>query len=255
MTRILAVHSFRGGTGKSNVTANLAALMALEGRRVGVIDTDIHSPGIHVIFGLPEDRVAHALNDYLWGRCRIEDAAHDVTAALGTLPPGHAGRVHLIPSSLRTGEIARVVREGYDVGLLNDGIRSVARALDLDALLVDTHPGVNEETLLSIALADALLLILRPDNQDFQGTAVAVELARRLDVRSLRLLVNKVPPGFDHDALRLRVEQTYQAPVAGLLPLVPEVAQLASGGLFTLRHPDHPIAATLRDVARSLLEA
>ncbi len=41
MSHIISVHSFRGGTGKSNTTANLSSLLALEGHRVGVIDTDI----------------------------------------------------------------------------------------------------------------------------------------------------------------------------------------------------------------------
>ncbi|MCB0036300.1 MAG: P-loop NTPase, partial [Anaerolineales bacterium] len=46
MTQIISVHSFRGGTGKSNTTANLAALIMRQGKRVGIIDTDIQSPGI-----------------------------------------------------------------------------------------------------------------------------------------------------------------------------------------------------------------
>ena len=79
---IVAVHSFRGGTGKSNTTANLAILLALEGKRVGVIDTDIQSPGIHILFGLDEDAIGHSLNDYLWGKCDISAAAHDVTPLL-----------------------------------------------------------------------------------------------------------------------------------------------------------------------------
>ena len=41
MSQIASIHSFRGGTGKSNTTANLSALLAMQGRRVGVIDTDI----------------------------------------------------------------------------------------------------------------------------------------------------------------------------------------------------------------------
>jgi MinD-like ATPase involved in chromosome partitioning or flagellar assembly len=41
MSRIVCVHSFRGGTGKSNTTANLAATIARQGRRVGIVDTDI----------------------------------------------------------------------------------------------------------------------------------------------------------------------------------------------------------------------
>ena len=45
MSKIISVHSFRGGTGKSNTTANLAAVLASQGQRVGVIDTDIQPPG------------------------------------------------------------------------------------------------------------------------------------------------------------------------------------------------------------------
>ncbi len=52
MPEIIAVHSFRGGTGKSNTTANLACLIAGKGKRVGVVDADIQSPGIHVLSNL-----------------------------------------------------------------------------------------------------------------------------------------------------------------------------------------------------------
>ena len=52
MAKITSIHSFRGGTGKSNTTANLSYLLANSGQRVGVIDADIQSPGIHVLFGL-----------------------------------------------------------------------------------------------------------------------------------------------------------------------------------------------------------
>jgi MinD-like ATPase involved in chromosome partitioning or flagellar assembly len=43
MFKLVAVHSFRGGTGKSNVTANLATLLAWTGKQVGVVDTDLQS--------------------------------------------------------------------------------------------------------------------------------------------------------------------------------------------------------------------
>jgi hypothetical protein len=88
------------------------------------------------------------------------------------------GDIHLIPSSLKAGEIARVLREGCDVSLLNDGFRELIRRLNLDYLFIDTHPGLNEETLLSIAISDVLLIILRPDQQDYQGTAVAEDVVR-----------------------------------------------------------------------------
>ncbi|MFM8772990.1 MAG: MinD/ParA family protein, partial [Actinomycetota bacterium] len=197
MTTVISIHSFRGGTGKSNTSSNLAAQLAARGNRVAVIDTDIQSPGIHVLFGFSDD-LDNTLNDYLWGKIPIKDAAHDVTSVVAgstTVAPG--GALYLVPSSMKAGDIARVLREGYDVGTLNDGFRDLARDLQLDYLLLDTHPGLTEETLLSITLSDVLLLILRPDRQDFQGTAVTVDVARKLSVPALFLVVNKVPRGVD----------------------------------------------------------
>ena len=193
MSQIVSIHSFRGGTGKSNISANVAAVLAARGKRVGVVDTDIQSPGIHVLFGLGEERISHALNDYLWGECEIEQTAYDVTANLGGDLPGKA---YLIPASIRAGEIARVLREGYDVSLLNDGFHALIDRLGLDVLVIDTHPGLNEETLLSIAVSDALADVLRPDQQDYQGTGVTVGGAQA-GVPRMVLVINKVPAVFD----------------------------------------------------------
>ena len=85
MATIVSVDSFRGGTGKSNTTANLATTIALQGKRVGIIDTDIQSPGIHVIFNLDEKKINRSLNDYLWGNCAIADTAyHNVSPERST---------------------------------------------------------------------------------------------------------------------------------------------------------------------------
>lgn len=252
MAKIISVHSFRGGTGKSNSTANLASIVASRGYRVGIVDTDIQSPGIHVLFGFDEERMERSLNDYLWGRCPVEDAAYDVTSSLQGIGRDRS-QIFLIPASLRAGEIARVLREGYDVGLLNDGFQELIRTLDLDYLFIDTHPGLNEETLLSITISDVLLLILRPDRQDFQGTAVTVDIARKLEVPKMLLMVNKVLTSYDFDALKQEVEATYGAPVAGVLPLSEEMIQMASSDLFCLRFPDHPFSQVIDSVATLLM--
>jgi MinD-like ATPase involved in chromosome partitioning or flagellar assembly len=252
MTRIVSTHSYRGGTGKSNTTANLAATLAMRGARVAIVDTDIQSPGIHVLFNVDQQALRLTLNDYLWGRCRIEETAVDVTSAIADeageplAAPGAA--VLLVPSSARAGEIARVIKEGYDVSLLNDGFRDLGERLQLDYLLIDTHPGVNEETLLSIAISDTLILILRPDYQDYQGTSVTLELARRLDVPQLLLVVNKALPSFDFRQLSDRISTMYKAPVAAVLPLSEDMVRLGSGGLFSLLEPDSAYARGIRSI-------
>ncbi|GAB4450448.1 MAG: MinD/ParA family protein [Anaerolineae bacterium] len=217
---------------------------------MGVVDTDIQSPGIHVLFGLEEDDMGHSLNDYLWGKCNVEEAAHDVTAGLG---PGISGQVFLIPSSIKAGEIARVLREGYDVGLLNDGFHELVEALDLDVLLIDTHPGLNEETLLSIAISDALAIIMRPDQQDYQGTGVTVEVARKLNVPRLVIIVNKTPQVYDFNQVQQQVETLYNAEVAAVMPHSDEMMALASAGVFSMKFPGNQITQLYQQVADRLM--
>jgi MinD-like ATPase involved in chromosome partitioning or flagellar assembly len=249
MSKIISVHSFRGGTGKSNTTANIATLLAQQGLRVGVVDTDIQSPGIHVLFNLDESEMSHSLNDYLWGKCSIKDCAYDVTGRVGA---DVKGQIYLIPSSIKASEIARILREGYDVGLLNDGFQSLVEGLKLDILVIDTHPGLNEETLLSIAVSDALVIIMRPDQQDYQGTSVTVEVARKLDVPKMLMLVNKVPQALDPEDVKARIEQTYNCKVAAVLPHSDEMMTLASSGIFSLRYPDHPVTQGLKNLVALL---
>jgi MinD-like ATPase involved in chromosome partitioning or flagellar assembly len=249
MPMIISIHSFRGGTGKSNTVANLSALLAIEGKRVGVIDADIQSPGIHVLFDLDAAAIKFSLNDYLWGNCEIKQAAYDVTPRNNITGPGC---IYLIPSSIKAGEITRILRKGYDVGLLNEGFHHLIKELALDALLIDTHPGLNEETLLSIAISDALIIVLRPDQQDYQGTGVTVEVARRLDVPKMLMLVNKTPQVFNPDDVKARVESAYNCKVTAVLPHTDEIMVLASSGIFVLHYPDHPVTLMLKQVLSGL---
>lgn len=247
MGKIISIHSFRGGTGKSNTTANLAAILATAGQRVGVIDTDIQSPGIHVLFGLAGDDIGLSLNDYLWGRCSVTDAAHPV------LEGRVAGSIFLIPSSVRTDEIVQVLRQGYDISLLTSAFRDLIDGLQLDTLLIDTHPGLNEETLFSLAISSSLAIVMRPDQQDYEGTGVTVQVARSLDVPRMMLVVNKVPADFDPAAIKARVEEAYGCPVAAVFPHLDEMMKLGSSDIFVLRYPDHPLTDAFRALATQLV--
>lgn len=251
MPKVVSVHSYRGGTGKSNFTANLATTIAQHGNRVGVVDTDVPSPGIHNIFGLDPENMHKTLNNYLWGESQIEEAAYDVSANVGL---SGDSKLFLVPSSVRADDIARVLKDGYDVRLLNDGFRKLVKNLQLDYLFIDTHPGLSKETFLSIAISHVLILILRPDKQDYQGTAVTVDVARQLKVRKLLLAVNKVHSKLNVDALKQKIEESYDAPVAGIFPLSEDLVQLASEGVFCLRYPDHPVSQEFRKVAQRIME-
>jgi len=246
LAKIIAIHSFRGGTGKSNTAANIAFLLANEGKRVGVIDTDIQSPGIHILFGLEGSEITTSLNDYLWHDRDITQTAIDVT-------PNPAkeidGCLFLIPSSTQPSQITRVLREGYDAKRLTQGLRQLVDGLSLDFLLIDTHPGLNEETLLSLIISHALVIIMRPDKQDYEGTGITVELSRQLEVPRMVIVVNKAPLILESEAIRVNVEKTYGCEVLAVIPHSDEMMNLASEAIFVEEYPDHPITTLYKDIA------
>ncbi len=250
MGQIVSVHSYRGGTGKSNVTANLAWQLAIRGKKVAVLDTDLQSPGVHMVFALDRNRITHTLSDYLFGRCEIEEASYDMSREL---PDGSGGKLLLLPSSMSVDAIVRIASEGYDVGKLNDQLLQLVDALQLDYLFLDTHPGLNRETMLTTAVSQMLLVVIRPDTQDFHGTAVLMQVADRLGVPHIYMIANKVPRALDAYDLKKRIESTFSHDVLGLLPLDEDLALNGSEGLFTVRHPEHAVTREIESIAEQLL--
>ena len=254
MSKVVSIHSFCRGTGKTNLVANLAALLAMEGHRVCAVDTDLSSPGLHTLFGLCEDETGYRLNDYLSGKCGIEDTVHDMTQRLG---PEINGQLFLIPSSTRIPDITRLLCEGCEMDLLNEGFRKLREAFKLDVLMVDTHAGLSEETLVSFALTDVLTLVLDPkrgDCKSCQGTAVTVDVARKLETPPrMLLIVNKVPDTYDLSELKEQVEEAYRCEVAAVLPLSTEMMALGSGGIFVLYYPMHFITTVIKQIADGIV--
>ena len=244
MSKIISIHSFRGGTGKSNITANLAYTAALAGKRVGVVDTDIQSPGIHVIFGLGGKKIQNTLNKYLDGKCKIDDVAYDVSKNLKL----NQNSLYMFPAALEGDEIIRFLREGYEVTMLSEGFRTVIDSKKLDYLFIDTHPGLNNETFLSIAISDYLFVIMRPDEQDYLGTLVTLELAKKLEVPNIYLIINKVLPKYDLRDVEKTIQKQYKVPVAGVIQFYEEIADTASAEIFIKENPSHDFSKLFKKI-------
>jgi len=245
--KIISVHSFRGGTGKSNVSANLSYMLARAGKRVCTVDTDIQSPGIHVLFQLENPSCGATLNDFLWGKTPIENVATDVSARLG-LPEK---QLYFIPCSMDMGEITRILKQGYDIATLAKGLKDIRKHLNVDFMIIDTHPGLDEQTLLSISISDFLFILIRPDSQDYQGASVTVEIARRLNIDNTYLVVNRALEN-DKYGMKRKVSEAFDCPVAAVLPDCRELAALGSNGLLARNAPDSAWVANLNELKQIL---
>jgi MinD-like ATPase involved in chromosome partitioning or flagellar assembly len=84
----------------------------MEGHRVGVVDTAIQSPGVHFIFGLEEDDMDKTLNNFLWGQCKPEEIAYDVSDQKVIDVGGSKGVFYLkFPDHPFSDEIHRIVKQ------------------------------------------------------------------------------------------------------------------------------------------------
>lgn len=250
MTKVLAVHSHGGGTGKSNFAANIAVLLAGRGLTVCLVDTDVQSPGLHVLFGVTEDEMVCALSDYLLGRCEIEQAVCDVTNRLGS---GVAGRLLLVPSRPHAGAIAQIVGRGYDAGVLDEGFRTLTSTLQPDVMILDTHSGMTNETMVALATADALTILMRADEKEYSGANVTVAVTRRLSCPQTVVVVNMVAAGADVERIRTLAHKAYGCEVAAVLPYSVDMATLAGTDVFVLAHPDHDMTGSFGAIADQLL--
>jgi MinD-like ATPase involved in chromosome partitioning or flagellar assembly len=151
MARVISIHSFRRGIGKTLLTANFALMVVRAG--VAVVDTDLETPSLHLLFGVDPDNLPHALNAYLARECSMRAAAYDMSAQLSIPAPG---QLWLAPCSTDATQVSRALRDGYDVDWLEQGLEQLQAELQLDMIILDTHAGLYDVTMLLIAISDVL---------------------------------------------------------------------------------------------------
>lgn len=249
MVTSMVIHSYRGGTGKSTTTANLAVFLALFGKKVATIDLDIKSPGLHVIYQVSQTEMKATLNDYLFGRAPLEDVVIDITNKLG-LPKG---KLYFLGASMKPEEIAKFMKEGYSEEFFKVVTQQLAEAYNVDYVVFDTHPGLNEDTLLAILSSDVALTLMRMDKQDITGTYVTIQVLRKFNKVGY-VVLNMVPPKLANvPELPSEVSQLVGAPVIGVIPFYPEVLEHRSRGVFVLKHPQHEYTKRILTLAKKVV--
>ncbi len=235
--RWLAVNSLKGGTGKSTITANRALSLAEQGKNVCVVDMDLAGPGIHVMFGVEEADVKWTMTNVLLGQAKMTDAAISMTNKFGL----KNGKLHFIPASYKVEEMLRLLRHGLEVQLFTDGLQQLTNDLKLDYLLIDTHPGIEDDTVLVMGSCSGLLIISRIDQQDLLGTAILSRLASSLGKTSF-LLLNMIPPGLTENSVRdisEKLSKKLGLNILVSLPFYDDILGSLSRGIFMRDFPKH----------------
>jgi MinD-like ATPase involved in chromosome partitioning or flagellar assembly len=253
MVNIISVQSFKGGTGKSTIAANLAVTLAQLGRRVGVVDLDLEGPGLHVIFGVSDGDVRATINDVLQRSVPVSQAVLDLTTKLKLKD----GCLIFCPAGHKVEEILTILDKGFNLSTFKKVLEELATNYRLDYLLIDSHPGIERDTLLSMALCDYLVLISRVDQQDLFGSGVMTEVASQLR-KPVVLILNMVPSSVNEkEAGKIadRLAQLFHLHVLTALPFNSDVLENLSRAVFVLENPKDPLTRRFTELGMRMLEA
>ncbi|MBN2111106.1 MAG: MinD/ParA family protein [Methanosarcinaceae archaeon] len=177
---LLSFHSYKGGTGKTTLVGNLGVLLAMGGKKVCIVDTDVNGPGIHSLFDIKYDMT---LIEFLQGRCR----AKDIVYKHGDL------ELYIIPARACEEDLSSFFNTPAEAREKMSGLINILQKdFLMDHILFDCSPGINRSSLLTMNLVDKASIISTVDVQDIRGTYILSGMADKLGTRA-NLLFNRTP--------------------------------------------------------------
>ena len=178
MPQCIAFHSYKGGTGKTTIACNLAAMLSSKGYNVSLLDLDVYAPSLHAYFDRNPNKW---INDLLFENTDVHDIMVDMTPAVAKYAPNGAnkklGKLLVGFSNPQKEEIYKL--EG-SIKTANANIQLLRRFVQLredlisdydsDYVILDTSPGIRYWSINSLAVADVLFLTLKYGDLDIEGT-------------------------------------------------------------------------------------
>jgi len=202
-TRIIVVTSGKGGVGKTTVTANLSARLAMEGFKVLAIDSDIGLRNLDVVMGL-ENRIVFNLVDVIEGTCKLHQAL---------VRDKRVENLNLLPAAqTRTKEAV----EPDQMKALCESLRG-----EFDFVLIDSPAGIESGFRNAAAGADEALVVVTPEVSSVRDADRIIGLLESGGNRGIRLIVNRVRPDMIRSGKMLGVsdvEEILAVPLIGIIP-------------------------------------
>ncbi len=252
MGKIIAVHSYKGGTGKTLLSVNLGAIYARMGKRVCVLDLDFRAPSLQSIFKLGGSE--YWLNDYLNGACEINKVLVDYSPQCKCNGQILVGLANPATEALRDMSSKDRKWEMRALGRLLSLKNTLLNDMELDYLLFDTSPGLQYSSINAIVSADVVLVVSTIDASDVEGTKRMTHELYDLFEKKTAILMNKVPIEFlstpvERDGVYNRFENTHTLPVLKVIPCFCDVLRAGGTKIFARDEPDHPFTKHVEEIA------
>jgi MinD-like ATPase involved in chromosome partitioning or flagellar assembly len=289
MTKCVAFHSYKGGTGKSTISSNLSATLATKGFTAVLLDLDVYAPSLQDYFQWQPKK---SINDYLFENANVDEVIQDLTGVLNKFPSNNGeqreskGKLLVGFSSTSKEEIYKldgaVRQEGSKIQLLRKFLmlrEEIVSKYNADYIIIDTSPGIRYWSINSLAIADTILLSLKLDGIDLKGTRLLAkeiyESLTKLGTKSY-LLLNRaagycLPPSMAGESTS-STQELYNTTIGNQSTVISKLnedigmdtilsipcycdIQFDSNEFLTaLRYPDHPFASKIGTLIDKLKE-
>jgi septum site-determining protein MinD len=253
MSKIIAVHSYKGGTGKTLLSVNLAAILAKRGKKVCLFDLDFRAPSLFAV--LKVDDAECWLNDYLNGTCEINKVLVDLSSRLRGNGKFFAALANPATEAIRDMSAKDRKWEMRALGRLLSLRNTLLNDKDFDYLIFDTSPGLQYSSINAIVAADFVVVATTGDRSDVDGTRRMLRELYNLFEKKTGLVLNKVlDPASKSKAgeITSKVKTVYQVPLLGMVPCFCEILRAEGNLIFVEDKPDHPFTKILDEMAKKI---
>ena len=174
MSEVIVITSGKGGVGKTTTTANVGTGLAMEGKKVVLIDTDIGLRNLDVVMGL-ENRIVYNLVDVIEGNCRIKQAL---------IKDKRNPTLYLLPSA-QTRDKTAVSPE--EMAKLTEELKD-----EFDYILLDCPAGIEQGFKNAIAGADRAIVVTTPEVSAVRDADRIIGLLDANEIKKTELVVNRL---------------------------------------------------------------
>ena len=238
MGEAIVVTSGKGGVGKTTSSANIGTALALLGKKVCLVDTDIGLRNLDVVMGL-ENRIIYDLIDVAEGRCRLNQAL---------IKDKRFDELYMLPAAQTKDKHA----------ISPDQVKDIILELkkEYEYIIIDCPAGIEQGFKNAIAGADKAIVVTTPEHAAVRDADRIIGLLESSQVGAPKLIVNRIRPNMVKSGEMLEIEDVLQVLNIDLIGIVPDdeaVIKAANSGEPTVMNPDSSAAIAYRNIARRIL--
>jgi septum site-determining protein MinD len=240
MGEAIVITSGKGGVGKTTTSANVGTALALQGKRVCLVDTDIGLRNLDVVMGL-ENRIIYDLVDVIQGRCKIHQAL--------VKDKRFDDLLYLLPAA-QTSDKTAVTPE--QMKILVDGLKQ-----DYDYIIIDCPAGIEQGYKNAVAGADRAIVVTTPEVSAVRDADRIIGLLEKEEnIEPPKLVINRIRSHMMRNGDMLDVDEVTTHLSIDLIGIVADddqVIKASNNGEPIALNPNTKAGIAYRNIARRIL--